>query len=191
MTVFVRHAESEANTGMASQDPALIPLTAKGHAQAAILASSWPLQRPVRLIVSPFIRAKQTAAPLASRFGMTLETMEIWEFTYLSPERCAGTTAAVRRPWVQDYWERSDPHHVDGLGAESFANFMQRAANARRSFLSTAAGIGCVAVCHGQFIQALRWLKMYPDREIDRDAMRDFRQLDLDQPVPHCVPIFL
>lgn len=48
------------------------------------------------------------------------ETWPIQEFTYLEPARCANTTVAQRKEWVEAYWARSDLAFTDGAGAESF-----------------------------------------------------------------------
>lgn len=49
-----------------------------------------------------------------------------YEFTYLSPVACMGTTKEERRLWVQAYWEACDPDYDDGLGAESYRGFVSR-----------------------------------------------------------------
>ena len=83
---FVRHAQSAANAGWASDDPASIPLTPAGQQQAAAFAAAWP-SAPAVIASSPYLRAQQTAAPLISRFPVARrETLPIQEFTYLAPE---------------------------------------------------------------------------------------------------------
>ena len=75
----------------------MIPLSETGHSQARRWAES--LERPLRLIVvSPFLRARQTAAPFQNRFpNVPVEIWPIHEFTYLSPVKSAGTTALLNR----------------------------------------------------------------------------------------------
>ena len=151
---FVRHGESAANAGNATSDPALIPLTEKGWAQARAVAESFE-QAPSLIVTSPFERAQDTAQPTIQRFpGVPVETWAVEEFTYLSPGRCANTTAAERKPWVENYWVSADPDFVDGPGTESFAGLIQRA---RESLRRLHGMTGTVAVFgHGQFIQAVR-----------------------------------
>lgn len=176
--MFVRHGESAANAGNATSDPALIPLTEKGWAQARAVAESFD-QAPSLIVTSPFERAADTAKPTIERFpGVTVETWAIEEFTYLSPARCANTTAAERKPWVDAYWGSADPEFADGQGTESFASLIQRA---RESLRRLHGMTGMVVVfSHGQFIQAARWLIAESPERIDAEAMRAFRRFDLE-----------
>lgn len=106
LTIYCyRHGESAANAGAANagaatSDPALIPLTELGHEQAQALAATINTM-PDLLVVSPFLRAQQTAVPLQQRYPQTqVVSWPVQEFTYLSPAKSAGTTAAQRRPRV-------------------------------------------------------------------------------------------
>lgn len=175
---FIRHGESTANAGGASQIPATIALTALGERQAHELAANFA-SAPALIVSSPFLRARQTAAPTAARYDET--PMEIWpveEFTYLAPARCINTAAEQRRPWVAGYWHRNDPMAVDGSGAESFVDFMvrvraalQRLADRPEPFIAVFG--------HGQFMKATRWLIEARPARIDSAAMRAFRAADL------------
>jgi len=66
---LVRHCESLANAGQVTTDPAEIPLTAAGLEQAEALGSSFTAS-PTTVICSPFLRARETAEPVARRFGL-------------------------------------------------------------------------------------------------------------------------
>ncbi|XMB47137.1 histidine phosphatase family protein [Pseudomonas fluorescens] len=178
---FVRHGESAANGGNATSDPALIPLTEKGWAQARAVADSFDVA-PDLIVMSPFERAQDTALPTIQKFSDC--PVEIWaveEFTYLSPTRCANTTAAERKPWVDAYWGSADPDFEDCPGTESFSPLIKRA----RSVLSRLNGMtGKVVVFgHGQFMQAVRWLVVATPDRIDSDAMRSFRAYDMSNPI--------
>jgi broad specificity phosphatase PhoE len=176
---FVRHGESAANAGHASSDPALIPLTEKGWEQARAVAESFA-QAPGLIVTSPFERAADTAKPTIERFpGVPVEIWPVEEFTYLSPGRCANTTAAERKPWVESYWISADPECVDGPGTESFASLIQRATECLRRLNGMS---GTIAVFgHGQFMQAVRWLIAESPERIDDEAMRAFRKFDLEK----------
>lgn len=180
----VRHGESEANAGAATSDPASIPLTETGRQQAQLVASRIN-QMPDHLVCSPFLRARQTAAPAQDRFSLPVASWPIHEFTYLSPSRCAGTSAAERRTWVQAYWDTADPHLVDGHGAESFNAFIQRVRHALADFEQLReTGLRTVfAFGHGQFFQALRWQIESGVGAVDAEAMRAFRMIDLANPI--------
>lgn len=180
-----RHGESHANAGCATDDPALIELTTQGQCQARAIGGLVG-ERPSIVICSPYLRAKQTAAPMIRRFpGTPYELWPIQEFTYLSPDRCRGTSPAQRRPWVDNFWRTSDPNLVDGPGAESFNEFIARVHNALNrltSFHSTR-DVTVAMFGHGQFFQAMRWLIQQGSKEIDHCAMCSFRQIDLNLPI--------
>jgi broad specificity phosphatase PhoE len=123
--LMIRHAQSAAQFGEASSDVALIPLSERGENDAAAHISQ--LLKPDLIVVSPFIRTRQTAQPLIDLYPeVPVEEWSVQEFTYLAPERCRDMTAEQRAPMVRDYWERRDPDYVDGEGAESFNQFCQR-----------------------------------------------------------------
>lgn len=178
---FVRHGESAANAGGASSDPALIPLTDVGWAQAKAVAESFEVA-PDLIVMSPFERAQHTALPTIQRFpGVTVEVWPVAEFTYLSPARCANTTAADRRPWVEAYWRSAEPDFTGGAGTEAFSGLIARA---RSALVRLRGRPGNVAVFgHGQFMQAVRWLIVDAPEKIDSNSMRSFRQFDLANPI--------
>jgi len=187
----VRHAQSMANAGFVTADPASIALTVRGEEQARALADAWSVP-PARIFTSPFLRAKQTSQPLAERFNLGVTYLEVHEFTYLSPERCAGTSAADRKQWVDDYWSRCDPNYVDGPGAESFTQLMARAERALRILRSCSQHQQVVVFSHGQFMQAMRWV--YANKAplmVDAAMMAAYRKLDLDQPIAHCQSLLM
>lgn len=184
MITLVRHAESVANVGQRTSDPSGICLTDAGMRQAEALAQAWD-GAPSRVLSSPFQRAIDTAIPLAARFGLPVEAAPVQEFTYLSPSRCAGTSARERRPWVDNYWRNAKPSHRDGVGAETFHEFATRVQAAMRDIVRDGDD-GVVVFCHGQFIQMAKWLVSRHGIAIDSDAMREFRRLDLEQPIAHC-----
>ncbi len=184
MIIFVRHAQSAANAGQSTESPDSIALTEAGIQQAAAFARAWS-SRPSRILSSPYLRAMQTAQPLASKFNLEVMTAPVQEFTYLCPAKCAGTTVAERRSWVAEYWKASDPDFRDGPEAETFREFVERTKVALQ--LVRVLGSGMVVVfCHGQFMQMVRWLGADPLRVIDPSAMRAFRSVDLEHPIHHC-----
>ena len=179
---LIRHAESAANAGAPTADPASIPLTVRGEEQAHAISQEFAAA-PELIVCSPFLRVRQTAAPTVARFAaVPVQTWPIEEFTYLSPPRCAHTTAEQRQPWVAAYWQAADPHAVDGPGAESFAAFVGRVQAAHDRL--TALPVASVAVFgHGQFMLALRWWMTERPATIDADTMRAFRAFNLAHPI--------
>lgn len=182
---LIRHGESAANAGEASLDHASIPLTPKGVEQASLVARSFA-QAPDLIVASPFTRARATAMATARAFSsVPLEIWPIHEFTYLEPARCANTTVAQRREWVDAYWSRSDPMFTDGEGAESFLDFIFRV----QEFLHKLAehpGADLAVFSHGQFINAVAWLVERKPQQIDGRAMADWREYEITNHVPNC-----
>jgi len=179
MTWLVRHGQSTSNAGLPAVGHGEVPLTALGLEQAHEVARR-VLQQPDLLIVSPFLRAQATAKPIRARWPATpCETWPIQELTYLSPARCRGTTPEIRRPWIEDYWRRCDPDHLDGPDAESFRAFVGRLGDFHRRLLAFDGGF-VIAVGHGQFFRAYlmardggfvetaEWMKAYRSAETAR-----------------------
>lgn len=156
VTWLVRHGQSTSNAGLPAVGHGEVPLTELGHQQAREVARR--VERPpTLLIVSPFLRAEATAEPIRTRWPATpVETWEIQELTYLSPARCRGTTADMRRPWAEDYWRRCDPDYCDGPDAESFRAFSGRLSDFHRRLLALDGGFA-IAVGHGQFFRAYQF----------------------------------
>lgn len=181
LTWLVRHGQSASNAGLPAVGHGEVPLTALGQDQAREVARRVDRQ-PDRLIVSPFLRTQETAAPIRERWPRTpCEVWPIQELTYLSPARCKGTTADVRRPWIEAYWRGCDPDYVDGPDAESFRAFMARLADFD-SRLSALGGDFAIAVGHGQFFRAYL---LGRDRgfAVAAEWMRDYRAAETSQPM--------
>jgi len=97
---FIRHGQSTGNAGLPSNDLALIELTDLGHEQARDVADGWA-EAPVLIVISPYLRTQQTAAPTIARFpGVPVEVWPIEEFTYLQPSRWNGTRSVKRMPSI-------------------------------------------------------------------------------------------
>lgn len=160
-------------------------LTQKGFEQAHLMAQSFN-NAPALIIASPFARAQATAKATAAALPATpLETWPIHEFTYLEPARCANTTVAQRRDWVEAYWAKSDPTFTNGEGAESFCDFIIRA----QSFLVQLAehpAQDIAVFSHGQFINAVAWLIERKPQDIDGRAMADWCEYEITNHVRNC-----
>lgn len=172
VTWLVRHGQSTSNAGLPAVGHGEVPLTALGLEQAREVAGR-VVRSPDLLVVSPFMRAQATADPIRTRWpSAPCEIWPIQELTYLSPERCRGTTAAMRRPWIEEYWRRCDPDYQDGPDAESFRSFMDRLGDFHRRLKGLEADF-VIAVGHGQFFRAYQmvldegfaataeWMKRY------------------------------
>lgn len=183
---FIRHGESVANAGGVTEEPHSVPLTALGRQQAKALARSFA-EPPDLIVTSPYIRARDTAAPTAARFAdVPLEVWPVHEVCCLAPGRCVGTTSMQRRPWVEAFWERADPHHRDGEGAETYTEFAGRV----RAALGRLADLPpqrIVVFSHGQFMKAIEWEIVQRNPPLDAEAMRGFRASHIATPIANAV----
>lgn len=86
---------------------------------------------------------------------------------------------------MADYWETCDPDFRDGTGAETFREFVERV-ETTMSKLTSLPLQNSVVFCHGQYMQMVRWRQAAPAKLLDGEAMREFRLLDLQNPIQHC-----
>lgn len=151
----------------------LANLSQRGLIQAEALADAF-VSQPDLIVVSSFVRAKQTAEPLIRRFPhVSVEEWPVHEYTFLAPERFENTTCGERQKEVDEYWANNDPRFVAGEGAESFVNFVSRV-DAMISQILARSERFLAIVSHGYTIQALLWRLGNPSSEIDEIAMRNY-----------------
>lgn len=193
---FIRHAESESNAGLPTQDPASTKITAKGQQQASQIALSLP-QAPALVVTSPYLRTKQTAEPTLERFPEALQSeWPVQEFTFLAPAQYHNTTVYQRRPLVNVYWQRCDPFYIDGEGAESFAGLVQRVQQVRSQIAQLEDELAAksqdksedklvVIFSHGRFIRAMLWLLLTNPIDINARTMRQFQHFSDALQVPN------
>jgi 2,3-bisphosphoglycerate-dependent phosphoglycerate mutase len=184
VTWLVRHGQSATNAGLPTVGQDDVPLTDLGLEQAAAVARRVD-RAPDLLIVSPFLRARATAAPILVRWPSTrCESWPIQELTYLSPDRCRGTTAAIRRPMIDAYWQRCDPDYVDGADAESFRSFLGRLHDFHERLLALDGGY-VVAVGHGQFFRAYT-IGLAAGFVASPEWMTRYRTVETASPIANC-----
>ncbi len=183
---FIRHAESEANAGLPTENPVTTQLMPRGFEQAEEIAQSFQ-QAPDLIIISPYLRTQQTAKPTLKRFPSAKCTQwRVQEFTYLA---LAGkTTCDERRPMVEEFWERCDPVSTHSTSTESFVKFITRVQSVLHQLKSSKEEFIAV-FSHEQFIHAALWLlitnKLNEDLSLCRDCMRNFRHRLLSFPIPN------
>jgi 2,3-bisphosphoglycerate-dependent phosphoglycerate mutase len=176
--LLVRHGQSLANAGGKTVDHNTNPLTELGRMQSRDFADRLDC-KPTLFVVSPFLRAQQTAEPLRQRFpDVPVEEWPIQEFTFLEPTRHKGTSEEDRQPNVTSYWQRQDPTFLDGPGAESFTQFFDRAREAIRRLVTRNPGGCIVIVTHGYFMQAFRLVVRFPNAT-DAELMANFLRFHL------------
>lgn len=131
--VLIRHGQPQWDRdGLAVDDP---HLTALGEEQAALLGRAFA-ERPVdRLLVSPLVRAQQTAAPVAEALQVEPETLDwlaeiaapVWQGTPSEVVEEAFATSRARP--LEEQW--------DGLpGGESFRDFHHRVTGGLEALLA-------------------------------------------------------
>jgi broad specificity phosphatase PhoE len=104
--------------------------------------------------------------------------------TYLSPDRCRGTTAALRRPMIDAYWQRCDPDYVDGADSESFRGFLGRLRDFHEHLLGLDGGY-VVAVGHGQFFRAYT-IALAAGFVATPEWMTRYRTVETANPIANC-----
>ena len=187
--IFVRHAESKANAGEKTPDAHSIPLSEKGKVQAEELAQHFPL-KPKLIILSTFLRTKETAQPLIEKLDTV--QIEIWdmihEFTYLDRTRCKNTTMQERKKYAENYWSKMDPWYKDGPEEENFFELLGRA----EKFLEKINLVKTNSIAifsHGQFLTALKIVRPL-DKKIEeltkseiQNLMNNFYRLQNETPI--------
>ena len=121
--VLIRHGEPEwVRDGLAVVDP---PLTERGHRQAERLASWLREERFDEILVSPLLRARQTAAPLLGAYEVH-EVIDPWLEEIRDPmwhgspaQKAADAYAELKGRAAEDRW-----HGLDG--GESIRDFVTR-----------------------------------------------------------------
>ena len=100
---LIRHGLASA--GLDDLDPGLAPL---GHEQAEITAQALGGLTPTRLVVSPLRRTRETAEPIAKKFGLEAEireeVAEVFDRTLPAEER-----KAIIGPFMDGKWRRCRP----------------------------------------------------------------------------------
>jgi broad specificity phosphatase PhoE len=166
--LFIRHGQSTANIGEPTKDFALVPLTDLGQEQAKELAEGWKFT-PSLIVVSPFLRTQQTAAPTIKRFpDVPVATWPIHEFTLWDPVHWTGGEPKDLMHEVDHYWTAADAELRYGAaaaseGAESFAMLLERAQAALKQLEGLGLPSPVMIFTHGHFIQALRLTVLHPD----------------------------
>lgn len=171
---LIRHAQSAANAGLATSDHATIPLTDLGYLQAANLPNKINIP-PDLIIVSPFLRARETAKPLINAFENVPveELFLIHEMNNLAPQNCENMTGVERKPFVENYWNLCDPNYIDGEGAESFVTFIRRVENFVK-ILEAKKERNIIIVGHGRFFQAVLFCMTNNNFVASKEMMSNF-----------------
>ena len=126
---FIRHGESLANAGGAPLPNADIPLTDIGHQQAVHRLHRWQTLGviPSRIYHSDMYRTKQTALPFCEYYGITATPLGLLnELNTLAFEHIKNIGTDARRQMNTHWWQTTELDHKDGIGADSFGEFLDR-----------------------------------------------------------------
>jgi 2,3-bisphosphoglycerate-dependent phosphoglycerate mutase len=131
--VLIRHGEPEwIRDGLSVNNP---PLTERGQMQARLLAERLAGEHFDEILVSPLLRARQTAAPLLEALGRQ-EVIDGWLEEIRDPmwhgspaEKAAEAYAELRGRAPEERW-----HGLDG--GESIREFVSRIRAGASTFLS-------------------------------------------------------
>lgn len=147
--IFVRHGQSEANVAKTYNDDGLSPLTEKGHEQAKKLAQD--TDHVDIILSSPFLRTRQTAAPLAEKFGLEIEIRD-----YLHETKHGRYANALQDEFVAEERKKffDDPDHKFGDSGESFNDLVARGELLRQEIIAKYAGKTVVVITHGHPLKA-------------------------------------
>jgi broad specificity phosphatase PhoE len=185
---YIRHGESEANAGLATETPGKTALTALGHQQARKAATAFS-KAPDLIVTSKYTRAIQTAQYTIERFPtVPVETWESHEFTYLSPVLLGSTTMKERWPIAHAYWERLDPDYIHGEGAESFAEFIGRIKTMQDEILRRN-GKFIAVFGHGFMMKGMLWAHLLDSHDVTVEYMQRFYAFNRTFDVPNCAVI--
>jgi broad specificity phosphatase PhoE len=153
--LLIRHGESEGNRDRTFTRTPDVPLTETGREQARA-AAEWlaARHRPVRVVTSPFARARETAEILAARLGLPVAVED--DLRERSYGALAGQPyAVVRRGLDYDpaaYWLWCPPG-----GGENLVAVARRAGAALDRVARSAPRDDVVVVSHGAVMVALWW----------------------------------
>ena len=182
---FLRHAQSAGNVGLPSSSPGEIPLTSAGRAATDVAAKNYEGHPPDLIVVSPFLRAKETSEPFIRRFASAkVEEWPVQEFTYLSPSRFQNSTAQERLPRVEAYWKTATADTNDGPGAESFRDFITRVQTALKNVRERVEQ-NILVVCHEMVIKAAMWLETQRPNMNAPGTPQRFREYSLSFEIPN------
>jgi 2,3-bisphosphoglycerate-dependent phosphoglycerate mutase len=164
--VLVRHGQPEwVRDGLNVVDP---PLTELGHRQASLMADLLGGEQFDEVLVSPLVRARQTAAPLLTRLGRD-ERIDPWLEEIRDPG-WHGTPAEKAEQAYREMRERPVTDRWDGIeDGEPIRDFVERirlgaqlsvwtvAEPDRRIALVAHAGTNSVFMCHLLGLQPTPW----------------------------------
>lgn len=183
---FIRHGESESNSGLRTYSTVANKLTPKGIEQSKTLDTQI-VNRPDLIVSSKYVRTTQTAAFTLKRFpDVPHEVWDIHEFTFLPIEKCINTTGQERKPWNAEYWGKLDPNFSNSGGAESFADVTLRAKKMWEKLKNLTHEKFIVLFTHGIFLNLFRYSFASHFSKPTSKAMANFQNFENISYNPNC-----
>ena len=180
---FVRHGQSSSNAGEVSVPHAEVPLSALGEAQSIAVAPLLPA-RPALVLTSPYVRARQTAAPYCARCGVQMHDVDLLhEFDAIAFHLIEGMKGEQRRTVSAEFWGKADPLLRTGEDKETFTEFASRV-RAFHDIVLPVLPNETVIFGHGTWIALLIWLQLGFNPLVER-GMRRFRNFQQGLPMPN------
>lgn len=185
--VLIRHGQSEDNAGISSRGLGKTLLTNKGEQQAKATGEHWR-EKPDLIVISPYIRTEQTAAPTIRRYPeVPNQTWPIEEFRQLCAARYEGISTHDRIPHYQAHWDKNDPDFKDGdgIGAESVREFTKRLDQLEKKLMNTDFNLAYI-FCHGFFLRAFMLRHIWGSTRPMVEDMKTFHKAIRAWHYPNC-----
>ncbi|HWA78812.1 MAG TPA: histidine phosphatase family protein [Acetobacteraceae bacterium] len=178
--ILLRHGESEFNRHFSAtkrdpgiRDPAL---TENGHSQAMAALAALSALSIRRIVVSPYTRALQTAAPFATALGVPVSVHSLVGERFAFTCDIGSPRSALERSWPEHDFSAL-PEIWWPAATESEADVNLRAARFRAEIAAEAGSGECLVITHWGFILALTgqrltngaWLRYDPAEPQKRD----------------------
>jgi broad specificity phosphatase PhoE len=155
--LMARHGQTDFNVDDRWQGRIDPPLNSTGMAQADALAAALPAGIQV-LVASPMLRVRQTAEPVARRFGLTPQLVNDFRerdfgvFEGLSGEEALQRYPELARRNVAYRWDEAPPE------AESVQAVVDRVGRGLERLRAEHDGKTVLLVSHGFVVRCLRYL---------------------------------
>lgn len=153
--IIIRHGETEWNQTGRFQGHSDVPLSETGRAQAEALGRNLALDHVDAIYASDLIRAMETAAPIAARFGLTVTSDPLLrELNFGAWEGRSFSDVNAENPDAMKQFY-NDPERADIPNSEPFPDFQKRVAGRVRAIAAEQRGKRVVIVSHGASIRIL------------------------------------
>lgn len=171
--ILLRHGQSEFNLHFTAtrkdpgiQDPKLTPL---GHEQAAAAAAALAAEGITRILVSPYTRALQTAAPVAQALGVPVFVNAIVRERYAFACDIGSPVAALVSDWphhdfahIEDVWWPATEEPADDVIARAARFRAEMAAAPDWSNTLVVSHWGFILSMTGRSVMNGEWLRCDP-----------------------------